>query len=436
MEPIRAIVVGAGHRSLVYASYAKSHPDEMKIVGVADLQEYRRRYFAELFGLPDESLFESAEELASAPRLADAIINGTMDHQHVSTAVPLLESGYDMLLEKPFATSEDEMWRLVRTASEHKNTVAICHVLRYAPFMQAIKREITNGTIGEIINIQTIEHVSYHHMAVGFVRGKWNSKERSHSSMLMAKCCHDLDLLMWLKSGVPPIRVSSFGNNMQFRPEKAPSGAGNKCLVDCAIESECPYSARKHYLDHPKRWAFYVWDALEEIDEPTDDDRENLLRSDSPYGRCVWRSENDVVDHQSLVIEYADGATATHNMIGGTSRPARAIRVIGTKGEIEGVLEESKFVIRHIDTRPGYEYSERTVDLDLAGDMHGAFGGHAGGDERLVADFLKLLRRGETSLSSTTLNDSVYGHLTGFRADRAMEQCNVQEIPQVEEVYR
>ena len=146
------------------------------------------------------------------------------------------------------------------------------------------------------------EHVSYHHMAVGFVRGKWRNRERRHSSMLMAKCCHDLDLIMWMKSGVPPVRVASFGNNMQFRPEKAPGGSGTNCLIDCPIERDCLYSARKHYLDHPKRWAFYVSDALEELERPTHADREGLLRSDSPYGRCVWKSDNDVVDHQSVVI--------------------------------------------------------------------------------------------------------------------------------------
>ncbi len=247
--------------------------------------------------------------------------------------------------------------------------------------------------------------------------------------MLMAKCCHDLDLIMWLKSGVRPVAVSSFGNNMQFRPEKAPRDAGTKCLVDCPIEAECLYSARKHYLDHPERWAFYVWDALEQSDGQTPADREALLRSDSPYGRCVWRSDNDVVDHQSVIIEFADGATASHNMVGGASRPSRSIHLIGTTGEIQGVLEESRFVVRNIDPKPGCEYSERVVDLSVGGDMHGVFGGHAGGDERLVADFVSLLKSGTTSISSTTLDDSLYGHLVGFRADRAMEERRVVDVP-------
>jgi len=430
--PLTAIIVGAGHRSVVYSSYAKHHPDELKIVGVADPVELRRHQFAEMYDLSPARCFENAEQLAAKGKLADVIINGTMDHQHVPTSLPLLEAGYDMLLEKPFATNEDEMWELVRAARRHGNKVMICHVLRYAPFYTAIRQEVAKGAIGEIINVQTTEHVSYHHVAVAFVRGKWNSKARCHSSMLMAKCCHDLDLIMWMKSGVRPTAVASFGCNMQFRPEKAPAGAGTRCLVDCPIEPECLYSARKHYIDHPQRWRFYVWHCLEHIPEPTIGQKIESLKTDNPFGRCVWKCDNDVVDHQSVIIEFEDGSTATHNMVGGTSKPSRSIHLLGTEGEIQGCIEDSKFVIRGIDLRPGHEYSEEEVDLNVAGDMHGAFGGHGGGDLRLVHDFVRVVRGEEPSICTTQLDDSVYGHLVGFRADQAMEERHVVEIPQVE----
>ncbi len=433
-KPITAIIVGAGHRALVYASYAAKHPDELKIVGVADLMPLRRQQVAELYDLSPEQCFESAEELAARPQMADVIINGTMDHQHVPTALPLLAAGYDMLLEKPFATNEVEMWELARAARRHGRKVVICHVLRYAPFYVAIRQRVQAGEIGELVNVQTIEHVSYHHMAVGYVRGKWNRKAECHSSMLMAKCCHDLDLIAWMKSGIAPRAVASFGNNFYFRADKAPAGAGTRCLVDCPIEAECLYSARKHYIDHPNRWTFYVWASLEHLANPTIEDKIAELKGDSPYGRCVWKCDNDVVDHQSVIVEFADGCTASHNMIGGTSRPSRAIHLLGTNGEIQGVLEDSKFVIRHIDPRPGHEYSEEVVDLNIGGDMHGAFGGHAGGDMRLVADFLSVIRGEAPSISTTTLDDSVNGHLIGFSADRAMEEHRVVDLSWPEDI--
>jgi predicted dehydrogenase len=427
-QPLTAIIVGAGHRALLYASYARQHPDELRIVGVADPNPLRRAMVAELYGLAPAQCFESAAEVAAHPQFADVIINGTMDHQHVPTALPLLAAGYDMLLEKPFATHEAEMWDLVQAARHHQRTVIICHVLRYTPFYAAIRQQVAAGVIGDVLNVQTREHVSYHHMAVAFIRGKWAKPSLSHASMLLAKCCHDLDLIAWMKSGVRPRSVASFGSNFQFRPEKAPVDAGTRCLVDCPIEADCLYSARKHYIDHPDRWSFYVWDSLEHIANPTLEQKIHALQTDNPYGRCVWKCDMEVVDHQSLVIEFADGATATHAMIGGTSRPSRAIHLIGTHGEIQGVFEDGRFVIRHIDPRPGHEYIEAAVDLTGGGDMHGAFGGHGGGDMRLVADFLRAIRGEPASLSITPLEDSVAGHLIGFSADRAMAERRVVDL--------
>ena len=424
---LSCVIVGAGHRSVAYASYALANPDDLEVVGVADPSPLRRELAAKRFGLPRERCFESADALASEPKIADFAINGTMDQQHVPTSLPLLERGYDLLLEKPFATSEPELWTLVESARRNGRRIAICHVLRHAPFYAEIRARVAAGLIGDLLNVQAVEHVSYHHMAIGFVRGKWSRTDDCGSTMLMSKSCHDLDLLAWMKSGVAPTRVSSYGSNYQFRAERAPEGSGTRCVVDCPIEPDCLYSARKHYLDHPKRWAFYVWDSLEHIDEPTDEDRLESLRT-SPYGRCVWKTDMDVVDHQSVVVEFADGSTGTLNMIGGAAKPSRSIHLIGTHGEIQGYLEESRFAVRHIDPRPGHEYSEEIVDLNVGGDMTGAQGGHGGGDERLVADFLRYLNGESPSLSTTTLDDSIAGHLIGFSADRSRTEGRSVEI--------
>ena len=420
-KPLTAIIVGAGHRAVLYASFAHKNPDKLKIVGVADPNPLRRKKTAEEFVFGEDMCFETAEQLAQKPKLADAIINGTMDHQHLPTSLPLLARGYDMLLEKPFTVNEDEMWQLADAVKKYNNKVLICHVLRYAPFYVRIKQKLIENTIGDIINIQAVEHVSYHHMAVGFVRGKWNNTKKCHSTMLLSKSCHDMDLVMWLMSGVAPITVSSFGGNYQFTPDKKPAGAGTRCLVDCSIEEDCLYSAKKHYIDHPYRWSFYVWDCLEHIEKPTIEQKIESLKTDNAYGRCVWECDNDVVDHQSIIIDFENGCTATLNMIGGCAKPDRTLHVVGTKGEIWGSMAAESFVIRRIDTRPGHEYSEEVYDLNIEGDITGAFGGHGGGDLRLVADFVNYLQGNEPSISCTSLADSINGHLAVFRADKSRE---------------
>ena len=407
---------------MIYADLSLTNPELLKIVGVADPNPVRRQAAMERYGFSAENCFESADELAKKGKIADTIINGTMDHQHIPTSIPLLKLGYDMLLEKPFAVDESEMRELVECARENNSKVMICHVLRYTPFYYSIKERIVNGEIGDIINIQTLEHVSYHHLSTSYIRGKWANSKECHTSMLLAKCCHDIDIMMWMMSETKPVAISSFGGKYQFKPENAPEGAGERCLVDCPLVDTCRYSAKRLYIDQPERWAFYIWDKLEHIKNPTIEDKIDLLKGNSPYGKCIYKCDNDVVDHQSVLVNFASGATGTHNMVGGSSTPLRRIHIVGTKGEIYGNFEESKFFVSKIHPTKTDERTLEEVNLNVHGDMVGAYGGHGGGDERLAADFVSFIRGEKPSLACTSIFDSVAGHFCVYLADKSREE--------------
>ncbi len=430
-NPITAIIIGAGHRAIQYARYSEKYPENLRIVGVADPDANRRKETAKIFNLSDSQCFYSATEVAEKNKMSDVIINGTMDRQHVPTSLPLIEKGYDILLEKPIATNKRDMLKLVEANKKFERKIMICHVLRYAPFYTAIKEKVISGEIGTIVNIQTTEHVCHHHFSTAFIRGKWNNHEKCGSSMLMQKSCHDLDIILWMKSGAFPKYVSSFGSLMNFKPENAPKHSGTKCLVDCIMEKECPYSAYKQYIDHPERWGAYVWASIENIKNPTIRQKIESLKNDNPHGRCVWKCDNNVVDHQSIIIEFEDGATATHNMIGGTAKPERSIHIIGTQGEIRGIFKEGNFSVYHIDPKSEEGYKSKNISLNIAGDTEGAFGGHGGGDERLVEDFINYIKGKQNPLTCTCLEDSIYGHLIGFAADQAMMGKKVVKIDKI-----
>lgn len=421
-QPATAIIVGAGHRAILYASYAEKHPEQLRIVGVVEPDEVRRKQTAERFALSEDAAYASVEELvATSGKIADAAINGTMDALHVPTTLPLLQAGYDVLLEKPMGINEEEVRELISYARKYDRKVMICHVLRYAPFYSEIYNRIAAGDIGEILNIQMAEHVSYHHMAMGYVRGKWRNLEEGKSSMLMAKCSHDLDLLAWMKGDTIPVKVSSYGGLSYFRPEKAPEGAGTRCLVDCPIEENCIYSAKKHYIEQGL-WKAYVSADYHLGVKQTEEELIESLRTDNPYGRCVWKCDNDVVDHQSVMVEFADGSTATHNMVGASSKASRKIHLIGTKGEIHGEMENDYFTIRRPKPERGHEYEEERVEINAGKAFHG------GGDLRLVEDFVRVVKGEKASPSSTELESSIYGHLIGFAADRSMETDQAVKI--------
>ena len=426
--PIRVAVVGAGHRGLAYASYAHSHPERMQVVAVADPASHRRQAAARVHGLSPEMTFQSYEELAKHPKLADAVINGTLDHLHYESTLLLLKSGYDVLLEKPIARTIQQVRELIEAARKHRRTVMICHVLRYAPFYQTIKRLIDEDEIGSIVSIHSSEHVSYHHMALAYVRGKWNDHTRT-TPMILAKCCHDLDIIAWLLSGVPAVRVASFGSLSQFRPENAPDGSAERCLDGCQIEAECPYSARGNYIA-ARLWDTYVWGDLN-LDNLTDEQKLESLRTSNPYGRCVWHCDNNVVDHQSVIVEVDNGVLASHDMFCATARPTRRIHIVGTKGEIEGDFEDGivtsrRPFITETEAITEHHYRVRTIDVNIRGDSGTA--GHGGGDARLIEDFVGLVSGAPVSKGVTLIEDSLTGHLIGFAAERARLEHRVIDL--------
>lgn len=418
-KPITAIIVGGGHRSFIYGDYSLQHPDELKIVGIADPDKSRRNSAVERFGISADCCFESADQLAEKGRIADVIINGTMDSDHVKTSIPLLECGYDMLLEKPFAVNKKEMTELVDTVKKFRNKVMICHVLRYSEFYSQIKKLITDGELGEIISIQLCEDVSYHHYATSYVRGKWANSNECGTSILLAKCCHDMDLMMWLMGDIKPESVSSTGSLQYFRKENAPADAGERCMVDCKHVDTCNLSARRIYLDLPGRWDFYVWP---ELHSASYEEKYEYLKTTSPFGKCAFKCNNNVVDHQSVIVKFSNGATGSHNLTGGCAFSQRIIRVIGTKAEINGTFESQKFTLSYVNPHAESDHISKEFDLS---ETCSASVGHGGGDHQLVADFIRYINNEPTSLSCTSLIDSIPGHLAVFAADESMENGGI-----------
>ena len=417
-DPVRIIIVGMGIRSEIYARESLVSPELLQIVGVVDVNPDRVRYAKELFNIPEEHCFSSVEELVAVPKFADAAVNGTMDRVHVQTTIPLLEHGYDVLLEKPFALNQQEADQLYACVQKTGRKVMICHVLRYAPFYRQIHDVIRSGAIGRVMNIRMAEQISYFHESVSYVRGKYASPEICGSGLLLSKSCHDIDLMAWLMGAARPVSVSSVGSVFQFKPEMAPEGAGTHCLNACGIEKDCPYSAKLLYLDNPQRWANNIWHdgGYENI---TDEQKWAVLSEpDNRYSRCIYRCGQQIVDHQAVLVQFDDGATGTFSLNGGAPASGRHIHVTGTLGEIIGTFEEEYFQVRKIaPALPGGRSNER-IDV-----VHAEGGeAHGGGDQAVIRDFAALVKGEEPSPCCTKLEDSIVGHRIVFLAEESREK--------------
>ena len=430
MPPVTTVILGAGHRAHCLAELALHRPDLMKIVGVADLNPDKREYTAKRFNLTPEQCFESADVLYSKGKIADAVINGTGDAEHVPTTLPLLELGYDVLLEKPFAISMEELKQLDAAVKKYNRKVMICHELRYEPFYVEIKKRLLAGEVGEIFSIATAEHVSYHHYANAYVRGRWHKYAEGKSTFLMAKSCHDLDLITWYMSGVKPVRVSSMGSLRFFNKEHAPANSGTHCLVNCPCEKECIFSVGRFNLKHPQSWLAYLLPEIEYREHDIHDIEAGYRDTSRNAGRCVFKMDNDLVDRQHVMIEFENGVMATHELVGGSSRPMRKVHITGSKGELYGILEDREITICHAaPEKPlGEEFTVEKVVAKETGDLSGAMGDHGISDVLLPYDFVSLVRNEPKSISCTILEDSLNGHRIGFAADLAMKEHRVIEL--------
>ena len=412
-KPITAVILGAGHRSLIYGDVSLSHPDILKIVGVVDINPQKADFAAKRYGVDPSRVFYSVDELVKCGKIADIVINGTMDAQHVPTSLPLLSLGYDMLLEKPFATGAKELAELYATAKENKNAIFVCHVLRYASFYLGIRRILEEGVLGKIVSINMAEDISMHHTVISYVRGQWNN-ENTGTPLLLAKSCHDIDLMMWMMGNDTPTTVYSVGGDYSFSPDKAPIGSGTRCLLDCPLEEGCPFSAGKHYLPDDIAHAFYVWGN----EKLTQEEKREALKRDNPYGRCIFRCGHEGVDHQSVTITFDSGAVGIFTLTGGAPKDERRIQIVGTKGSLSGTFEENAFTVRL--TKPDGSYTETVYDaLKDSKEFHG------GGDEALVLDFCEYLKTGKPSLSFSELSDSLTSHLVIFAAEKSRKSGQV-----------
>ena len=336
-------------------------------------------------------------------------------------------------MEKPFAVNEEEMKLLCETADKYKNKVVICHVLRYTDFYKAVKESVLNGDVGDIVSIEMNEHVNYNHMCVSYVRGKWRSEAICFTPMLLAKSCHDVDIMMWMMNKTKPVSVASFGSDFQYGIKNKPEGAGNRCMVDCPIKDSCIYDCEKNYID-PRRWRFYVSQPIGEDANCPEEIIAESFKNNNHFGECAWNFDRGSnVDHQALIVNFENGATGTFTMVGGTARSERNIHIIGTKGEIKGIFEDQKFVIRTKNPKSSKAdgtdgYTEKLIDLKITGDMIGQKGGHGGGDQKMMVDLMHYLNGEEPSVSCTTLKDSTISHHTVFMAEKSRKTGKIIEL--------
>ncbi|WP_369752845.1 Gfo/Idh/MocA family protein [Flavobacterium sp. WC2409] len=407
IKPVTAITLGAGNRGNVYGNYAIQYPEHLKIVGVADPIDIRKERYSEKHSIPAENCFVTWEDVFKRPKFADAIIISTPDNLHYGPCMKALSMGYDILLEKPIAPTEKECRKILALAKKTNRIVAVCHVLRYSPYFIKVRELIQKGSIGELISIQHLEPIQHIHMSHSYVRGNWhNSKETT--PIILAKSCHDLDILRWLVSSSCE-KITAFGDLKWFKKENTPVGATPRCTDGCAVEKECPYSALKIYYRDRQRT--HVFDLPTEVEKQGEAILDRLKTTN--YGRCVYQMDNDQPDHYTTNLQFSNGVTAAFSMEAFTSYEGRRTRVMGSHGDIVGDM--SQFTLTNFLTGEKTEWQQNS-------DAHG------GGDWNLVSDWIQAVSQQNAGLLSSSIDASVESHIIGFTAEKSRLKGSTEKV--------
>lgn len=397
----RIVIIGFGQRGQNYTGYAMRHPLQFKIVAVVDTDEEKLATAQKLCACPT---FSNLDDYFNAAIVADAAVVAVQDSDHVAVTVACMNRGLDILLEKPIACSMQECNMLEKKAQSSGSKVLVCHVLRYTPFYNAVKRAIDDGVLGDVITVHTSENVGYWHQAHSFVRGPWKSSAKS-TPMIVAKCCHDMDILRWLIDK-KPMRVASFGELTHFKKENAPKDCAEYCSK-CNV-TDCEYRAQKLYLKRKWCASYFLGDK-----EKTD---ENILSAlaGTEYDRCVYLCDNDVVDHQVTIINFESGITAEHMMTAFSKDCYRTIAVHGTKAELVGTFEENRFEIRPFGGEPYF------IEIGKQSS------GHGGGDDGIMEHFYTMLSN--DGKDEAYLSASLDSHKMAFGAELSRLSGKIVEL--------
>lgn len=399
-KKIKVSIIGIGGRGTTYIDRMVKEHGGYELVSICDINPERIALAKTLFGIPDVQVFLNEDDFFKEKR-GDLCVVSTQDQDHVRHAIKALELGYDVLCEKPISNQENEVRELLKAQKKYGKKVFICHVLRYAPAFKKVKELIDEGVIGDIVTIDAVENVYYEHYCHSFVRGLWRNSNET-SPMILAKCCHDLDLLTWY-AGSECDFVSSMGDNRFFNHEHKPAGASDRCK-DCKYRGKCQFDAYHSYIDRNFWGKWYLTN-----ERPIKD--ENVIKAldNGQYGRCVFACDNNVVDNQIVNIRFKNGITANLKMLGFTATSGRIMKFYGTHGQIDLDEVAGKITIMVFGEK------EQVIEISTLTDT---FSGHGGGDKSLAKHLYNALVNNDMS-GMSSLSVSVESHLMGFAAEES-----------------
>lgn len=391
-------VIGAGARGESFARQLYEGHPRATLFGVCDIDGDRLAKFCQYCGLEDARQFTDQGEFLSHSDL-DAVIITTPEFTHADVAIAAMQAGKHIYLEKAMAQNTAECRRIIKAHRQSNVTVYLGFNMREIDVFGKLKEIIDSRALGALVHVSGVEQLEFAHGA-SFMRRYHRHSSRS-GGLLNTKCSHDLDCLQWLVGHQHKVRrIASFGGVNVFHPDKQ---LATHCS-QCAIEDECSYRDRAGFV-------FPIF-----ADKPMHHGERALYGGDL----CVYNAEKDLVDNQSVLLEWENGVRGTFNLQMFQGVGLRRYCVWGEKGYAELNLWP-KASLQVIESATGH-----ITNYEFAP----AKGGHGGSDPRMIHRFIAAIEGKENNGSG--LAAGLAATLLAEKADIARLSGNVVEISPTE----
>ena len=407
-KKIRLAAIGVGNRTKKYLQYVSAHPESVSLAALVESDPERLEEAGLAYGLAEDRCFSSAEDFFRVKRDIDAVIIGTPDDLHYAQSMAAIAKGYHILLEKPIARTLAECEDIAKAAQAAGVKVGVCYVLRYHPYYLKIKEILDSGELGPVLSLRHSINIGIDRMTHTYVRGPW-SREEEAVPIFLSKCCHDVDIILWL-TGAEVEELSSFGSLQWFRGENAPQGSSGRCIT-CSVEKTCPFSAVDLYRRRME-WT-------DNFTVPKGHSKAEVVAQElkeGRFGRCVYRCENDVPDNQIVAMKAASGLTVNLSMVSLTREDGRIMRINCAFGEV--VADGNKIeVVRFASNKKEIFDFTSVNSLPL----------HGNADLEIVEDFIESLREPSRELRSP-INSALISHKLCFRAEESRKEGRIVRL--------
>jgi len=343
MDELRIGVIGSGGRGGL-ARQAHRPEEGSRVVACCDIDEKAFERNRQWYG---EDIFTTTDYRELLDRDLDAVFVTSPDFLHEEHATAALAAGKAIYLEKPMAITVPGCDRILRTAAEHGVKLYVGHNMRHFQVVLKMKELIDTGAIGEVKVAWCRHFVAYGGDAYF---KDWHADRRTATGLLLQKGAHDIDVMHWLCGGYSQL-VTAMGDLMvygQIADRHDPSERGDASF-------------------HDENWP--------------------------PLSQRGLNPVVDVEDVSMMLMRLDNGVLASYQQCHFTPDAWRNYTLIGTAGRIENFTGPDAHV-RLWDQRQGGYGAFKRIDIPAA------TGGHAGGDPRCVAEFLRYVREGGATNTS------------------------------------